>query len=108
LLSIVAASGLNLTFQYILNGCCFCTLKPFPSQSSSVTADRDEDSGKFTEQYPREEFLQAVNTLNNATTARIADEVGCSYDLAYRRLKDLEKEGDVTQTEIGSSFVWSQ
>ena len=73
-----------------------------------MTADRDEDSGKFTEQYPREAFLQAVNTIDNATTARVADEVGCSYDLAYRRLKDLEKEGDVTQTEIGSSFVWSQ
>jgi len=73
-----------------------------------VTAHRDEDSGKFTKQYPREAFLQAVNTLENATTARVAAEVGCSYDLAYRRLKKLEEEESVTRTEIGSSFVWSQ
>ncbi len=72
-----------------------------------MTADRDEESGKFTEKYPSEAFLQGVNTLDNATTARVADEVGCSYDLAYRRLKELEEEGKVTRTEIGSSFVWS-
>ena len=72
-----------------------------------MTADRDDDSGKFTEKYPREAFLQAVNTLDNATTAQVADEVGCSYDLAYRRLMGLEEEGKITQTEIGSSFVWS-
>lgn len=73
-----------------------------------MTADRDDESGKFTEQYPRESFLQAVGTIDNATTARVAEEVGCSYDLAYRRLNALEEEGEVTRTEIGSSFVWSR
>jgi predicted ArsR family transcriptional regulator len=72
-----------------------------------VTTDRDEESGKFTQKYSREAFLQAVNKLDNATTARVADEVGCSYDLAYRRLKRLEKEGEVSLTKIGSSFIWS-
>jgi CTP-dependent riboflavin kinase len=73
-----------------------------------VTADRDEESGKFTEQYSREKFLKAVNNLDNATTAQVANEVGCSYDLAYRRLKQLEKSGEVTRTVIGASFVWSR
>ncbi|WP_193309203.1 transcriptional regulator [Halorubrum halophilum] len=72
-----------------------------------MTADRDEESGKFTEQYSRETFLKAVNSLENATTAQVAEKVGCSYDLAYRRLKGLEEEEEVTRTEIGSSFVWS-
>jgi transposase len=72
-----------------------------------VTTDRDEESGKFTQKYSREAFLQAVDKLDNATTARVADEVGCSYDLAYRRLKRLEKEGEVSLTKIGSSFIWS-
>lgn len=72
-----------------------------------MTTDRDEESGKFTQKYSREAFLQAVNKLDNATTARVADEVGCSYDLAYRRLKRLEKEGEVSLTKIGSSFIWS-
>lgn len=73
-----------------------------------MTADRDEESGKFTQKYSREAFLQAVSTLDNATTARVADEVGCSYDLAYRRLNGLEENGEVTRTKIGSSFIWSQ
>ena len=72
-----------------------------------MTADRDEESGKFTEKYSREAFLQAVDKLDNATTARVADDVGCSYDLAYRRLKQLEEDGEVSQTKIGSSFIWS-
>lgn len=72
-----------------------------------MTTDRDEDTGKFTQKYSREAFLQAVDKLDNATTARVADEVGCSYDLAYRRLKRLEKQGEVSLTKIGSSFIWS-
>jgi hypothetical protein len=96
-----------VAIQYTLNGFSFCTFKPSSSQSLSVTPDRDEESGKFTEKYSREAFLQAVSLLDNATTARVADEVGCSYDLAYRRLMRLEEDGEVSRTKIGSSFVWS-
>jgi CTP-dependent riboflavin kinase len=73
-----------------------------------VTADRDEESGKFTEQYSRAAFLEAVDSIENATTTKIAEKVGCSYDLAYRRLKALEEGGEVSRTEIGSSFIWSR
>ncbi|RKS83482.1 hypothetical protein BDK61_2867 [Haloarcula quadrata] len=68
--------------------------------------DRDEESGKFTQQYQSEAFLEAVSSINNATTSRIADEVGCSYDLAYRRLKSLEEEDEIKREEVGGSFVW--
>lgn len=73
-----------------------------------MPADRDEESGKFTEKYPREAFLRAVENIENATTKKVANEVGCSYDLAYRRLNTLAKEDEITRTEIGSSFVWSR
>lgn len=72
-----------------------------------MTPERDDDSGKFTEQYPREAFLRAVAEIENATTAKVAEEVGCSYDLAYRRLNDLVEEGEITRTQIGSSFIWT-
>ncbi|WP_336336882.1 transcriptional regulator [Haloarcula brevis] len=72
-----------------------------------MVQDRDEDSGKFTEQYPEEAFLEAVEQLKTATTTEIAEEVGCSYDLAYRRLNTLVDEGEVQRKEIGPSFVWS-
>lgn len=73
-----------------------------------MTANRDEDSGKFTEQYSRETFVKAVDSIENATTSQVAEEIGCSYDLAYRRLNALEESNEVSSTKIGSSFVWSQ
>jgi predicted HTH transcriptional regulator len=73
----------------------------------TVAQDRDEDSGKFTEQYPEEAFLEAVEQNETTTTTQIAEEVGCSYDLAYRRLNTLVDEGKVQRKEIGPSFVWS-
>jgi len=73
-----------------------------------VTADRDEESGQFSEQYPRDAFIRAVDTIENATTKKVSEEVGCSYDLAYRRLKALEEQGAVTSTMIGSSLIWSR
>lgn len=83
-------------------------LKRWSVKRGDVPADRDEESGKFTEKYPREAFLRAVEDVENATTKKVADNVGCSYDLAYRRLNTLTDEGDVTRVEIGSSFVWSR
>jgi predicted HTH transcriptional regulator len=72
-----------------------------------VTRDRDEDSGKFTEQYPENAFLEAIKRLDTATTTKIAEEVGCSYDLAYRRLNSLLSEEKVERKQVGPSFVWS-
>jgi len=72
-----------------------------------VTTGRDEDSGKFTEQYPREAFVRAVVSIENATTTEVADEVGCSYDLAYRRLNALESDDEIESITVGSSFVWT-
>ena len=73
-----------------------------------VTTDRDEDSGQFTEEYDKIDFLDAVETLETPTTNNVAEYVGCSYDLAYRRLKSLENEGVVRVNEVGSSFLWSR
>lgn len=67
--------------------------------------DRDEE-GQYTETYSDETFLQAVDSLSVASTQNVADEVGCSYDLAYRRLKQLEQDGHVEHEEVGGSFIW--
>lgn len=68
--------------------------------------DRNEE-GKFNEQYSDEEFLSAIGRLSLASTQNVADEVGCSYDLAYRRLHSLEDEGEVDHEEVGQAFIWS-
>ena len=72
-----------------------------------MPSDRDKDSGKFTKQYSTEEFLTAVNEIDNATTTEVADLIGCSYDLAYYRLTELSKNGEITKTEVGATFIWN-
>lgn len=70
-----------------------------------MAKERDEE-GRFSEEFPDEAFLQAIKSLPVASTQKVADEVGCSYDLAYRRLKTLEEEDEVTYDKVGQSFVW--
>jgi hypothetical protein len=67
--------------------------------------DRDEE-GKYTETYSDRAFLTAIDDLDVASTQAIADAVGCSYDLAYRRLKQLRAEGEVNSREVRNAFVW--
>ena len=67
--------------------------------------DRD-DEGQYTETYSDDAFIEAVNELDVASTQKIADNVGCSYDLAYRRLKELEKDSRIKHEEVGQSFIW--
>jgi hypothetical protein len=71
-----------------------------------VTTDRDDESGRFREQYSTEAFVEAVQELDVATTSKIAERVGCSYDLAYHRLKTLAEEDEIERTDVAGSFVW--
>jgi len=73
-----------------------------------VAPDRDEDTGRFSAEYSVEAFLQAVHELETATTSNVAKNVGCSYDLAYRRLHKLEEDGELTKQRVGGSFVWTR
>lgn len=71
-----------------------------------VTENRDEESGEYSEQYCDDEFINAVSSLDLSTTNNIADRVGCSYNLAYRRLQTLLEDGLVEKSEVGGSFLW--
>ena len=70
--------------------------------------ERDENTGKFEEEYQRNSFLEAVEGIDSATTTKVAERVGCSYDLAYRRLKGLTEEGDLSCVKVGNTFIWSR
>lgn len=73
-----------------------------------MPSDRDEETGQYTEEFPLSAFLEAVRKLDVATTNTVADAVGCSYDLAYRRLKELEDAGELEVTKVGNAFLWSE
>lgn len=70
-----------------------------------MNEERDEE-GKYSEVYPDSVFLEAVREVPVASTQNVAEEVGCSYDLAYRRLGDIFETGRLKREEVGNSFVY--
>jgi hypothetical protein len=68
--------------------------------------ERDNRSGRYTTEFEPEAFVDAVRALGLASTQDVADEVGCSYDLAYRRLKELADEGRIEGNKVGNTYHW--
>lgn len=70
-------------------------------------ADRDEDSGRFTETYPPESFVEAIrNEGGEAGTRAVAERVGCSYETAYKKLRALEEVGTLEPRKVGNAYLW--
>ena len=69
--------------------------------------ERDEKTGKYTGEYPRQDFLNAIkNSEQLLGTGEIADIVGCSHDTSYKRLQKLEDEGIVISQKVGNTLLW--
>lgn len=68
--------------------------------------ERDNRSGRYTTEFEPEVFVEAVEELGLSSTRDVADAVGCSYDLAYRRLKELADEGLVKGDKVGNTYHW--
>ena len=65
------------------------------------------ESGRFAPEVPNEEFFDAFRELGgSAGTQDIADEVGCIYDTAYKRLRRFEDEGIVTRRKVANANLW--
>jgi len=70
-------------------------------------ADRDAESGKYTEKYPADEYLDALEAVDGmAGTQDVADYVGCSYEAAYKKLRQLEDSGVVSSQKVANARVW--
>lgn len=50
--------------------------------------------------------VEAVAEHGPTGTTGVADALDCSYDLAYRRLRELEDEGRVTSDRVGNARLW--
>jgi hypothetical protein len=69
--------------------------------------NRDSDSGRFVEEYPRPAFVDAIREAGgSAGTREVADDVGCSYETAYKKLRELEEEGELTHRKISGVRLW--
>lgn len=74
---------------------------------SNPGADRDEDTGQFTETYPLGAFMEAIREMGGeAGTQTIAERVGCSYETAYKKLQKLKDAGDVDHRQVGNAYLW--
>lgn len=67
---------------------------------------QDKESGKFTQVYTDDDFIDALDELGQAGTADVAEAVGCGEKNAYRRLSSLEDEGRVVSRRIGAAKLW--
>jgi len=70
--------------------------------------ERDDNTGKYTTQYHPDDFLDALAQEDFLSTSDVAEAVGCTQNLAYRRLKELEDEGDVKSKKIGRTLAWQK
>ncbi|EMA29082.1 MULTISPECIES: helix-turn-helix domain-containing protein [Halobacteriales] len=67
---------------------------------------RDENSGRFSEEYPRDDFLRVLEELGAVGTTDVAEHVGCDRRTAYLKLQSLEEEGDVESRKVGNALLW--
>lgn len=66
-----------------------------------------ENPGWFNEQYAPEEFVAAIESGDGFVgTQDVADDVGCSYELAYKRLRALVEDGTVASRKVANARVW--
>jgi len=68
--------------------------------------EQDEETGKISQQYSDEQFIDVVKNSAPASTSEVAEGVGCSSDNAYRRLKSLEEAGKIDSKMAGNSLIW--
>lgn len=69
--------------------------------------DRDPDSGRYVEEYPRAAFVDAIREVGgSAGTQEVADAVGCAYETAYKKLRAMEDADELTHRKVGNARLW--
>jgi len=69
--------------------------------------NRDNETGEYTETYPFEEFISALESLGGTgSTQEVADEIGCAYRTAHAKLTELEEQNEVTSRKVGNAKLW--
>ena len=70
--------------------------------------ERDAETGKYRASHEGHEFVKAVAREDMATTAAVADRVGCAHRTALMYLNELEGEGRIDSVMAGGTKVWSR
>lgn len=67
---------------------------------------RDEDTGRYTEQFSDADILDLVSQQEPIGTGDVAEAFDCSIQAAYKRLRALEMSDELTSQMIGGNRVW--
>lgn len=70
---------------------------------------RRDDSGRFTQEFERREFIESVRRGGAVGTSDVAETVGCAYETAYKALERLHDEGHVEKkpAPVGNGYLWA-
>ena len=72
-----------------------------------MSPERDAESGKYTDDYSDEEFIEAIQVEGGlAGTSAVADIVGCTHRQALNRLKELREQNKVSSKDVGRALAW--
>jgi len=66
-------------------------------------SDEEEDPRR---RYSDDDFVGVLREQGPAVTSEVAEHVGCSRRQAYNRLKELEREGELNNREVGNTLLW--
>lgn len=67
-----------------------------------------DDSGRYTDKYPREEILAAIRELSGmAATSEVADQLNADRNTIYKKLSMMQDDDEVASRMAGGIRVWS-
>lgn len=73
----------------------------------SMTPERDDESGKYTDTYSDQDFIEAIRAEGGiAGTSTVAEIVGCTHRQALNRLKELQEHDKVRSKDVGRALAW--
>lgn len=67
---------------------------------------QNDETGRFETVYSDHDILDLLCREGITGTREVAEALGCSRTHAYRRLSELEEDGEITSRTIGGNRVW--
>ena len=64
------------------------------------------DTGEFTPTHSDSDLLQFLESEGKAGTRTVADRFDYKQPTAYRRLRQLEQQGEVESERVGNALLW--
>jgi hypothetical protein len=69
---------------------------------------RNEESGQYTQSYPLDQFIHALDGFDGEVgTKEVQEVVGCEYRTAIAKLHELEDAGKISSRRVGNAYLWS-